>query len=210
MKRRQFTTALAASALSGMARAGHSFPLNWQNDEEEGNVFEMLQIPRLPRLGSVLDQAQSVLYPGAGTGAARRGLSLIVVPRLNIDARLAQLEVSVRVTDLARPMITFNGNAAGAPRPSDPDLEFQGNVYLTGDPGLLVRRATTTVTVDDGTTLVMGGLYHRVPDESVSRTAQLPYFRDLPVVGHMFRRGATETRSNNLMIFITPRIIVQE
>ncbi|MBY0516184.1 MAG: type IV pilus secretin PilQ [Bacteriovoracaceae bacterium] len=75
-------------------------------------------------------------------------------------------------------------------------------------PNTTTRQLKTNVLVDNGSTVVLGGLYGTTSTESHSG---IPFLKDLPLVGWLFRTpyNPTNTRSE-LLIFLTPRIINQE
>ncbi len=69
------------------------------------------------------------------------------------------------------------------------------------------RRNLDTITnliVDDGQSIVMGGLLFQNDDEVVSK---VPLLGDLPLLGGIFRHTETELRNDELVIFITPYVI---
>jgi general secretion pathway protein D len=66
------------------------------------------------------------------------------------------------------------------------------------------REISTTVTVDDGQIIALGGLI----DENERRTIEkVPLLGDLPVLGVLFRSKSTEKTKTNLMVFIRPTIV---
>lgn len=66
------------------------------------------------------------------------------------------------------------------------------------------RNITTTVTVDDGDVVILGGLM----DDSASNTRQrVPLLGDLPVVGNLFSYRESRSVKRNLMVFLRPIII---
>lgn len=66
------------------------------------------------------------------------------------------------------------------------------------------RSATTTITVRDGETVVLGGMIREQTDRTVNKT---PILGDLPILGGLFRsRGVTKGKTE-LMIFLTPRVV---
>jgi type IV pilus assembly protein PilQ len=70
------------------------------------------------------------------------------------------------------------------------------------------REITTNVLVDNGSTIVLGGIYNYEFSESHSG---VPFLKDVPLIGWLFRSPHNpETRKNELVIFITPRVINQE
>jgi general secretion pathway protein D len=66
------------------------------------------------------------------------------------------------------------------------------------------RSAKTTVIVDDGQTIVIGGLIQENLNEAKT---QVPCLGNLPVLGWAFRQTSNRKRKTNLLIFITPHII---
>ena len=66
------------------------------------------------------------------------------------------------------------------------------------------REITTTVLIDDGDIVVLGGLLDQNERASVEK---VPGLGDLPVLGHLFRSNAIERNKRNLMVFIRPTII---
>lgn len=209
MHRRLFTAGLAAGAVSSLAAPSVAFPVpnGYLNDLEEENAIELLQIPNLRRLRTLFRDAPRVLREVDLAGTGRTGLSLIIAPQLNTQEGSVRLNIRGEIKDISRPLLTFDGTAAGAPRVGDTDLEFSGNVYATGDPGILVRKVQTHVTLNDGETIMMGGLMHQAPDQGVSADLSLPFLGDLPVIGHAFRSSANTNRHRELVIFVTARLV---
>ncbi len=66
------------------------------------------------------------------------------------------------------------------------------------------RQATTTVAVDNGQIIVIGGL---IRDESSETTKKVPCVGNIPVLGWMFKNLAGTNTKTNLLIFISPQII---
>jgi type IV pilus assembly protein PilQ len=69
---------------------------------------------------------------------------------------------------------------------------------------LITRRATTKLMVRDGGTAVIGGIYQSSETRGQSR---LPFVSDIPVVGNLFKNRDFRTNHDELLIFITPRIM---
>ncbi len=77
-------------------------------------------------------------------------------------------------------------------------------VTVQGAPGLLTRRANTTVNVISGQTIVISGL---LSAESSNDIARLPGIGRLPVLGRLFRSDNIRNNVSELVIFITPEVI---
>ena len=70
-------------------------------------------------------------------------------------------------------------------------------------PSIDTQRAVTTVLMDDGETTVIGGIYTRTESETQLRT---PLLHRVPLLGWLFKTNTTDDTSDELLIFITPRI----
>jgi type IV pilus assembly protein PilQ len=78
-----------------------------------------------------------------------------------------------------------------------------GEIF-NGVPSIDKRELTTQVVVNDGETVVLGGIYETEQVESITR---VPGLGSVPVIGAMFRRKETENNNAELLIFVTPKII---
>ena len=75
-------------------------------------------------------------------------------------------------------------------------------------PNMNRRNINTSVLVDNGSTVVIGGLYQV---DTLDTSGGIPFLRNLPLVGWLFSQpNANVTQKNELIIFMTPRIINQE
>ncbi len=75
---------------------------------------------------------------------------------------------------------------------------------IQGVPALDTQAAETKVTVADGGTVVIGGIIVSTQRTDIS---QVPLVGSLPLIGHLFKRTAVSTSSQELLFFLTPRII---
>jgi type IV pilus assembly protein PilQ len=75
---------------------------------------------------------------------------------------------------------------------------------VEGVPGTDKKEAKTNVIIKDGETLVIGGIYKTVNNDSQSG---LPVAKDIPILGWLFKNKKKESQTNELLIFITPRIV---
>lgn len=66
------------------------------------------------------------------------------------------------------------------------------------------RSIDSTVMVDDGDTIVLGGL---ISDEITESVSKVPLLGDMPVLGALFRSSGASKQKRNLMVFIRPKII---
>ena len=75
---------------------------------------------------------------------------------------------------------------------------------VTSAPIISDRKADTTITMADGETLVIGGLY---TDTTLKDTAKIPFLGDIPCLGALFARVRDSKVKTELMFHITPHIL---
>ena len=72
-------------------------------------------------------------------------------------------------------------------------------------PAINTNRITTSALVNDGETIVLGGVFR---EENTTTETKTPFLGDLPYIGWLFKRTENAARRTELLIFITPKIIV--
>ena len=112
------------------------------------------------------------------------------------------IDLSLKVT----PQVTNDGSIA-----LDVDLQkgsFGTTISAGAPPNTSNRTVKTSVLVDNGSTIVIGGIYNYSKSESHSG---IPFLKDIPLIGWLFRTAWNpKTDKSELIIFLTPRIINQE
>ncbi|MCG6899372.1 MAG: type IV pilus secretin PilQ [Gammaproteobacteria bacterium] len=78
-----------------------------------------------------------------------------------------------------------------------------GEVYL-GVPSVDTNEVSTQVLVDNGETLVLGGIYEQ---EKIKEVDRVPFFGELPLVDWMFKNTSITDDKAELLIFVTPKIV---
>jgi type IV pilus assembly protein PilQ len=82
--------------------------------------------------------------------------------------------------------------------------QLSNRVDLLGVPGIITREAVTEMIVGDGDTAVLGGIYQRQTQENES---YVPWIGKIPVLGWIFKTTSRTDARDELLIFISPRII---
>jgi type IV pilus assembly protein PilQ len=100
-----------------------------------------------------------------------------------------------------------------------PQITSEGTIFLNvdventtpdfgrtvqGNPTLITQQATTQVLVTDGGTVVIGGV---IQTNNSLNITQVPLLGDIPALGNLFKRRSVTTSNQELIFFITPRII---
>lgn len=111
---------------------------------------------------------------------------------------LLQLQVTPHVTSDGSVSLKVNVTR------NEPDFSRTG---ANGQPTILKREADTNLLVQDGHTAVIGGIYTRNTGRTVD---QVPFFGDIPILGLIFQRRRMLDQRNELLIFLTPRIVNRE
>src|SRR5579864_9567450 len=75
---------------------------------------------------------------------------------------------------------------------------------VQGNPELITQQATTQVLVTDGGTVVIGGV---IQTQNSINVSQVPLLGNLPILGNLFKHTQVQTSNQELIFFITPRII---
>jgi type IV pilus assembly protein PilQ len=87
------------------------------------------------------------------------------------------------------------------------DLEVKkdsvGQIF-SGIPSVDTKQVSTQVLVDNGDTIVLGGIFEQTTRTTVDK---VPFLGDIPVVGYLFKRTVKQDDKTELLIFVTPKIV---
>jgi type IV pilus assembly protein PilQ len=75
---------------------------------------------------------------------------------------------------------------------------------VNGLPTLNTQSAQTKVLIDDGGTVVVGGV---MVTQQNTTMQEVPLLGSIPVIGHLFSRTAVSVSTQELLFFVTPRIL---
>jgi type IV pilus assembly protein PilQ len=78
---------------------------------------------------------------------------------------------------------------------------------FTGGTGSATSNVTTELLVNDGDTVVIGGIIKTTADTSNSG---IPGLKDIPILGYLFKTRSNQVEKKELLVFITPRIVQLE
>ena len=71
-------------------------------------------------------------------------------------------------------------------------------------PSIDTKNVTTQITVNNGDTAVIGGIYEEVVNNDVTK---VPFLGDLPILGYLFKTTDKTIEKQELLIFLTPRVL---
>jgi type IV pilus assembly protein PilQ len=157
---------------------------------ESRGLLKVLSRPRIVTQNNI----QAVVKQGVK-------IPIMTAPSLGAPATATYVDAFLRLT--VTPQITSEGTIF-----LNVDVENTlpnfGQVDSEGNPELITQQATTQVLVTDGGTVVIGGVIQTQNSLSVS---QVPLLGDIPYLGNLFKRRTATTSNQELIFFITPRII---
>jgi|GEM_PF-502771 len=99
------------------------------------------------------------------------------------------------------PWISQSGQITAEITPNVSNSEKTNN---EGYPNVSTRSINTTVRLNDGQTLILGGL---IKNQETTFQNKIPFLGDLPIIGPFFRHSGKTRIKSNLMVFITPHIV---
>lgn len=111
-------------------------------------------------------------------------LSLNVTPQITPDGRII-MDLAIRKDDVGQVVSTANGGSV---------------------PSIDTHRVNTQVLVNNGQTVVLGGIYE---DSKTDTLNKVPLLGDIPLLGALFRYTEHQNDRSELLVFITPKILNQ-
>jgi type IV pilus assembly protein PilQ len=129
--------------------------------------------------GSEIPYQEASSSGATSTSFKEASLSLEVTPQITPDNRII---IEVKVTK------------------DEPDFANA----LNGVPPIKKNEVNAKVLVSDGETIVIGGVFSNTQTKSVDK---VPFLGDLPYLGRLFRRDVVSDNKNELLVFLTPRIM---
>jgi type IV pilus assembly protein PilQ len=136
---------------------------------------------KLPSTGTVINTGTGGVAGGSSTATEKinTGITLVVTPQVSSDG-----------------FVLMNIYA----KSSQPDFSRA----VDGIPNEISREANSNVLIKDGETVVLGGIFRHTGDD---RESGLPYLRNVPGLGWLFKRTLDSKRQEELLVFITPKVV---
>ena len=156
--------------------------------EGRGEVVSSPRVITANQKEAVIKQGVEIPYQEAASSGATATqfkeavLSLTVTPQITPDDRVI-LDLLVTKDSVGDVITTERGGAV---------------------PSIDTRSVQTQVLVDNGQTVVLGGIYETEQNENMTK---VPYLGDIPWVGVLFRSTRIQTDKTELLVFVTPKIL---
>jgi len=168
-----------------------------------GTLLEMeLSAAQIEGRGEVVSSPR-VITADSHTARIEQGVE---IPYLELDDGDATLKFRKAVLSLeVTPQITPDDRII---MDLDVHKDSQGELVAFGSglfaPSIDTREVQSQLLVDNGQTVVLGGIYETV---KTKQTTRVPFFSDLPIIGALFRSTISVDDRSELLIFVTPKIL---
>ena len=175
------TGSIAFSILSGSTLI--DLELSALQAENQGEIISSPRVVTADRHEAFIEQGVEIPYLSATSSGAtqvefkKAVLSIQVTPQITPDDRV--------IMDLK-----VNKDAVGE--------------VFAGIPSIDTREVNTQVLVNNGDTIVLGGIYEQVTRDEVDK---VPLLGDIPILGYLFKHTLESDEKAELLIFVTPKIL---
>jgi pilus assembly protein CpaC len=189
---------VAAGVLSGAAPFGFLVSQLGSSLQLEINALEQQGLARSlaePNLVALSGDTASFLAGGQFPVPEANGLGTVAFAYQPYGVGLSFTPTALR-----------NGviNLVIKPEVSEIDPTHTVTVAGTSVPGLITRKASTTLELRDGQSFMLGGL---LQNQTTTAQDQLPWLGDVPVLGALFRSSQYQKNETDLVILVTPHIV---
>ncbi len=188
--------AAAAGALGGPATLGLSLikvnnstlidlELSALQQDSKGRVIASPRVVTAHGVEAIIEQGDRVPFQQATSSGAT-------------SIRFVDATLSLKV----KPLITHDDQI---------DMELSVNQDKIGEspnqflpPAINTKKVATKVLVENGGTVVIGGIFERSENNIINK---IPLLGDIPYLGHLFRNTLKQDDKRELLVFVTPRIL---
>jgi len=186
------TLAGAGSIALSILNAGYALDMELSALQNEGRG-EIISNPRIV----TSNQKEALIKQGDQIGYLTvTGGNNANVPTVQFKDVVLQLKVTPTITNDGRIFLNMDLQKD--------DLSGFINTGVGQVPQIATREVTTAVLVEDGQTVVVGGVYEFKDQNTMSK---IPFLGDIPILGNLFKnRNHTKSKAE-LLVFVTPKVI---
>lgn len=151
--------------------------------DNRGKVVSSPRILTTDQEEALIEQGVEIPYNEASSSGAtstsfkKAVMSLRVTPRITPDGRVS---MNIKVNQDGKGVDTMSG------------------------PSINTKKVETTALVENGGTIVIGGIYEMSTSQTVER---IPFLGSIPLIGNLFKNSGKQIDKRELLVFITPRIM---
>ncbi|ATP27608.1 secretin [Chromobacterium violaceum] len=175
--------------LSALYNVGHSVILGLElqamQAEDKGRIISSPRVMTADRQEATIEQGTEIPYQEASSSGATSVSFKKAVLRLNV-----------------KPQITPDNHVIMDITVNKDSANFEKTV--NGTPSLSTEKIITQVLVENGGTVVLGGIYQQQLNDVINK---VPFLGDIPLLGALFRSSQKIDKRSELLIFITPKVI---
>ncbi|MCR1804511.1 type IV pilus secretin PilQ family protein [Stenotrophomonas geniculata] len=169
--------------------------LSAMQEESRGEVISNPRVVTTNQREAMIKQGKEIGYVTiSGTGAAGGAGS---TPNVQFKEVVLELRVTPTITNDNRVFLNMQVKKDEVDRL----IELQG--YGTV-PSINRREVNTAVLVEDGQTVVIGGVYEFTDRSSINK---VPFLGDVPFLGNLFKRRGRNKDKAELLVFVTPKVL---
>ena len=172
----------------GNARGFIETQLQALESTNTGKIISSPKVVTMDNVKAVIKQGDDVPYvtPASGNSPAT----------VTFKEAVLRLEVKPKITD--------EGKISMEIKATNDTPDYAQGEKLQGNPPIRKNEVESKIVVQDGDTVVIGGVFRTQEDKGVSG---LPWFYKVPVLGWLFKTENIRKQKRQLMIFITPKIL---
>ena len=159
--------------------------LSAMQQEGKGEIISSPRVITSDQNTAVIKQGVEIPYQEATSSGATS---------VSFKEAVLQLEVTPHITPDDRVIMDLTVNK------DNPDFTRA----VLGVPPVDTRELETSVLVDNGETVVLGGVFERTKSKNRS---SVPFFGDIPGIGWAFQQNQVQDENSELLIFVTPKIL---
>ncbi len=159
--------------------------LSAMQQEGKGEIISSPRVITSDQNKAVIKQGVEIPYQEATSSGATS---------VSFKEAVLQLEVTPHITPDDRVIMDLKVNK------DNPDFTRA----VLGVPPVDTRELETSVLVDNGETVVLGGVFERTKSKNRS---SVPFFGDIPGIGWAFQQNQVQDENSELLIFVTPKIL---
>ena len=167
--------------------------LSAMQEESRGEVISNPRVVTTNQREATIKQGKEIGYvtiSGGGTGG-------VATPNVQFKEVVLELKVTPTITNDNRVFLNMQV------KKDEVDQLIQLDGYGTV-PSINRREVNTAVLVEDGQTVVIGGVYEFTDRSSISK---VPFLGDVPFLGNLFKKRGRNKDKAELLVFVTPKVL---
>jgi type IV pilus assembly protein PilQ len=155
--------------------------------DNRGKVVSSPRVITADKKKAVISQGTEIPYLTAAASGATTVVFRPAVLELSVTPRITPDDRIIMDLDVKKDSVGALINSAVGPVPT-----------------IETKKVSTQVLVDNGDTIVLGGIFEQTTRTTIDK---VPFLGDIPLVGNLFKRTSKQDDKTELLIFVTPKIV---